>query len=75
MLGNLHVIYNYLNAIGQHFENSGADDICIGSGLFATNSLVEEVVMGKFPLLGSGQSMILYIIVHVQKNTSWHLVG
>ena len=46
MLGDLHILFNFLKAIGQHFENSGLDDIWVESGLFAQNS-VESMMDGK----------------------------
>ena len=46
MMGALHILFNFLKAIGQHFENSGLDDIWVESELFAQNS-VESMMQGK----------------------------
>ena len=46
LLGDLHILFNFLKAIGQHFENAGLQDIWTDSGLFAANS-TEAMLNGK----------------------------
>ncbi|CAB3991828.1 Hypothetical predicted protein, partial [Paramuricea clavata] len=38
VMGHLHVLFNFLKAIGQHMENSGLADILVESGVFAQNT-------------------------------------
>ena len=38
VMGHLHVLFNFLKAIGQHMENSGLADIWVESGVFAQNT-------------------------------------
>ena len=38
MMGDLHVTFNFLKAIGQHMENSGLDDIWVEPSVFANKS-------------------------------------
>ena len=38
MMGELYILFNSLKVIGQHFENSGLEDIWIETGTFALNS-------------------------------------
>ena len=35
LLGDLHILFNFLKAIGQHCENAGLEDISVEYGLFA----------------------------------------
>ena len=46
MLGDLHILFNFLKAIGQHVECAGLDDIWVDVGLFAQNS-TPEMMDGK----------------------------
>ena len=46
LLGDLHILFNFLKVIGQHLESSGLDDIWVDSGLFAKNS-VDTMMNGK----------------------------
>ena len=46
LLGNLHILFNFLKAIGQHFESSGLVDIWVEADLFAQNS-TDAMVSGK----------------------------
>jgi hypothetical protein len=46
MMGDLHVLFNFLKAIGQHMENAGIADIWVESGLFAENS-PDAMMTGK----------------------------
>ena len=38
MMGDLDILFNLLQAIGQHIESSGLDDVWVESGAFAKNS-------------------------------------
>ena len=38
MLGGLNILFNFMEAIGQHMENAGPDDVWVESGAFAHNS-------------------------------------
>ena len=38
MMGDLHITFSFLRAIGQHMEGVGIDDIWVESGAFAKNS-------------------------------------
>ena len=38
LLGDLHILFNFLKAIGQHVENAGLEDIWVETGLYAQNS-------------------------------------
>ena len=46
MMGDLHILFNFLKAIGQHMENSDLDDVWVKSGLFAENSTC-SMMQGK----------------------------
>jgi len=46
LLGHLHILFNYLKAIGQHYESAGLEDIWIEAGLFAPNT-IPSVLGGK----------------------------
>lgn len=46
LVGDLHILFNFLKAIGQHYENAGLDDVWVESGLFAENS-IESMMEGK----------------------------
>jgi len=46
MMGDLHILFNFLKAIGQHLENSGLEDIWIEAGTLAQNS-TNAVLEGK----------------------------
>ena len=35
LLGDLHILFNFVKAIGQHCENAGLEDIPVEYGLFA----------------------------------------
>ena len=35
LLGDLHILFNFLKAIGQHIESVGLDDIWVEAGSFA----------------------------------------
>ena len=37
-MGHLHILLNFLKAIGWHMENDGLVDVWIEFGLFACNS-------------------------------------
>ena len=37
-MGHLHILFNFLKAIGQHMENKGLADVWIESGVFAQNT-------------------------------------
>ena len=39
MMGDLHILFNHLKAMGQHYENGGLGDIWVESGLFAQNNI------------------------------------
>ena len=44
LTGDLHILFNFLKVIGQHFDNAGLDDVWIESGLYAqksTHSMLE----------------------------------
>ena len=34
MIGDLHIIFNFTKAVGQHMENAGLDDVWGESGAF-----------------------------------------
>ena len=38
MMGGLHILFNFMKAIGQHIENAGLDDVWVESGAFAQNT-------------------------------------
>ena len=38
LMGHLHILFNFLKAIGQHMENKGLADVWIESGVFAQNT-------------------------------------
>ena len=38
LMGHLHILFNFLRAIGQHMENTGLVDIWVESGAFAEGS-------------------------------------
>ena len=38
MMGGLHILFNFMKAIGQHIENVGLDDVWVESGAFAQNT-------------------------------------
>ena len=38
VMGHLHILFNFLKAIGQHMENAGLADVWVESGVFAQNS-------------------------------------
>ena len=46
MMGGLHILLNFMKAIGQHMENAGRDDIWLKSGAFAQNS-ISAMMEGK----------------------------
>ena len=46
MTGDLHISFNYLKAMGQHYENGCLDDIWVESGLFVQNS-TDAMMEGK----------------------------
>ncbi len=46
IMGHLHILFNFLKAIGQHMENAGLVDIWVESGLFACNS-TDQMMQGK----------------------------
>ena len=46
LLGDLHILFNFLKVIGQHFENSGLADVWVESNVLAQNS-TETVMNGK----------------------------
>ncbi|MES9879848.1 MAG: hypothetical protein ABW185_03105, partial [Sedimenticola sp.] len=46
LLGDLHILFNFLKAIGNHLENAGLVDIWVESGLFAENS-TDAMMNGK----------------------------
>lgn len=46
VLGDLHICFNFLKVIGQHYDSSGLDDVWVESGLFAQNS-TEAMLNGK----------------------------
>ena len=37
MMGGLHILFNFMRAIGQYMENAGVDDVWVESGPFAQN--------------------------------------
>ena len=37
-MGGLHILFNFMTAIGQHMENAGLDNVWVESGAFAQNS-------------------------------------
>ena len=46
VMGHLHILFNFLKAIGQHMENTGLVDVWVESGIFAQNS-TEQIMEGK----------------------------
>jgi len=46
LLGDLHILFNFLKTIGQHIDSAGLDDIWVEAGLFARNS-TEQMLDGK----------------------------
>lgn len=46
MFGGLHILFNFLKAIGQHMESSGLVDVWVESGIFAENS-TDAMMNGK----------------------------
>ena len=46
MMGDLHISFNFLKAIGQHLDSSGLCDIWVESGVFAQNSTA-AILEGK----------------------------
>ena len=40
MIGGLHILFNFMKAVGQHMENAGLDDVLVESGSFSQNSTV-----------------------------------
>ena len=46
IMGHLHILFNFLKAIGQHMENAGLVDVWVESGLFACNS-TDQMMEGK----------------------------
>ena len=46
IMGHLHILFNFLKAIGQHMENAGLVDVWVESGLFACNS-TNQMMEGK----------------------------
>ena len=38
MMGGLHILFNFMKAIGQHMENAGLHDVYVESGAFAQYS-------------------------------------
>ena len=46
VMGHLHILFNFLRAIGQHMENTGWVDIWVESGAFAEDS-TDAMMEGK----------------------------
>lgn len=46
MMGHLHILFNFLKVIGQHFECSGLEDVWVESELFGQGT-TETVMSGK----------------------------
>ena len=46
MMGGLHMLFNFMKAIGQHMKNAGLDDVWVESGAFAQNS-ASAMIEGK----------------------------
>lgn len=44
--GHLHILFNFLNAIGQHMENTGLVDVWVEAETFAENS-TDAMMEGK----------------------------
>ena len=45
-MGDLHILFNFLKVIGQHFDNAGLDDVWIESGLYVQKS-TQAMLEGK----------------------------
>ena len=45
-MGHLHILFNFLKAVGQHMKNVGLVDVWIESGLSACNS-TDQMMEGK----------------------------
>ena len=46
LMGDLHILFNFLKGIGQHLESSGLEDIWVETGLFGPNT-TDSMMEGK----------------------------
>ena len=62
-LGELHIVFAFLHAMGKYIECSGLDQILVEAGIYGPATL-DQILRGKHMKRGMEAHMILYLTLH-----------
>ena len=63
LIGELHIVFAFLNGIGKYIQDSGIDQTFVEAGLYGPAAL-SQILRGKHMKHGKEARMVMYLCLH-----------